>query len=1399
MSKITYDKIPDFGNPKKSERRKRIETMMAWVGMTDVKDLEPEDRQRFLDIIDGKIKNKKAQENNQNILILIHPDAVFERGTGVAKEYLKRLKESVSKFDKVFVHLFFTDNYISNISDSEIIETVSGIIELLKALPNTSITYDTSAGKESFENNIIPYLLDNIDKSFNIFFSGGNQDLCLRDSYFNYCNMQELLVNKDPSWKHNVFLYNPLVYRYEREKIPAGLGIAYPAKTAPLKFNPFKENIWNFDRYKGKTGVEEDTWLHGIVREDVKSARKGESFLKVSVLKKWLRNKGFKKEALSLNRLYKLKKYAISKAEIDRLKKWFSGEKSNLSFDELFGGKFRTVIPFTTQEQNKLIEIISFLKKKGWEPSGGNNFFNIKKVKQKLRKLDDGEEYEKEVENADLKISKKEKRIIPSGPKKGEEIVSMVTSTISKVLANKKNNAPTWMQEWWQEKQSEYVKDYNWKQIESVFKDGSLKSEHSIVISRDPIDVLRMSDHRNIRSCHSEGDSYFSCAISESKGNGLIAYLVETNELDRLLTPKDPWGWDPETGKGPEKFDISELDDKEIFADPMRGVKGIVPKSRIRLRKYVNTEMGYEFAVPENRTYGPHPPGFKDLVRSWAWEQQKHLFEFGADELSLFDLKMHGGSYRDSSDGEILTSFFKEGGIDTNINLYGDAETVSEDESNLLDMWQEEIDETMERANMELKHLSFYAEVDEFDEGHPYVSVSTYLNCEIPLSGWDEIYYEDGFAKTKSGFEDIPVTWQAEGRRFFLDLIDHPEASSIDEVNVLIEERVLTFSLNFECDDCFNPDDVDNYYEYIKTEIDGSYDVYIETIRKKLISEGYIEEIEFDRAAERLESINLNYFDILGTDEDDYDGEIWINSKPNASGISLEIPSVITNEISGSNISKILNAKKSSRISAIQKYLLKDEKLIAIDIINKIKKESYELAKKQLHFSFYKEDELEQFSSEILDNLEIYAVIFNNVLNDLNIKLTLSVKDSDEQILFIEKFAATLDKNFHKIIGPITDSLNNKIQNALTEASSVAQSFYDGNLAKPIIQNLKGFATPDVRRLALWIEKNWNNFSNAEKEVAYYQYLIPTERDGDYVHTDSLDSPKFWNNFMQKREDTDISYWWEGPSMKDIVLDTEIAEPAAESIEQKNSPDDKVESLSFWLVYNGFKKEADSLQEYLGKNVGYKVVGFKNGKVYSLQNPDKYYSLRIGEIEEDPSGFFLGTTKEFVTDYYSGLTEDQDILLEYSYDSDDLLFGDPKETGEVKVGKAKLLSAYVLDNDSLGDDRLNRMKFADDYSDYRLSNIFNSGIIPKNYLKRLPYKEGELAKIYRGVPPGVDTIRPGDWVSLDYSHAAEHDRGGGVISIEVSPEDIVWSGTDLNEWFYTPKSIKVATDRFKNE
>lgn len=106
------------------------------------------------------------------------------------------------------------------------------------------------------------------------------------------------------------------------------------------------------------------------------------------------------------------------------------------------------------------------------------------------------------------------------------------------------------------------------------------------------------------------------------------------------------------------------------------------------------------------------------------------------------------------------------------------------------------------------------------------------------------------------------------------------------------------------------------------------------------------------------------------------------------------------------------------------------------------------------------------------------------------------------------------------------------------------------------------------------------------------------------------------------------------------------------------------------------EKELSPLEKE--NRIGYKVVGKKDDKLFSLQNPNLIYNAKVGEAEVNEGGFFLGTTKEFVIDYYSGLTDERDALLTYTYSSDDLISGNPDEEGEVKVGKATLVGIEVL-------------------------------------------------------------------------------------------------------------------------
>ena len=128
------------------------------------------------------------------------------------------------------------------------------------------------------------------------------------------------------------------------------------------------------------------------------------------------------------------------------------------------------------------------------------------------------------------------------------------------------------------------------------------QNDYSIIISRAPIDVLRMSDFRGISSCQSTGREYFYCALAESRNQGAIAYLVRTEDLENV-----------------------NLDDEEIFTDYQRRVQGIEPISRVRIRRVVDENIGVDYMIPEDAVYGSKKAFFADTVMSWAAKAQQDM------------------------------------------------------------------------------------------------------------------------------------------------------------------------------------------------------------------------------------------------------------------------------------------------------------------------------------------------------------------------------------------------------------------------------------------------------------------------------------------------------------------------------------------------------------------------------------------------------------------------------------------------------------------------------------------------------------------------------------------------------------------------------------------------------
>jgi len=61
--------------------------------------------------------------------------------------------------------------------------------------------------------------------------------------------------------------------------------------------------------------------------------------------------------------------------------------------------------------------------------------------------------------------------------------------------------------------------------------------------------------------------------------------------------------------------------------------------------------------------------------------------------------------------------------------------------------------------------------------------------------------------------------------------------------------------------------------------------------------------------------------------------------------------------------------------------------------------------------------------------------------------------------------------------------------------------------------------------------------------------------------------------------------------------------------------------------------------------------------------------------------------------------------------------------------------------------------------------------------------------IYRAVPPNVDKINPGDWVTITSKYARDHmegEDGWKILKMTVPAKDIYTNGDSLDEWGYDP-------------
>ena len=419
-------------------------------------------------------------------------------------------------------------------------------------------------------------------------------------------------------------------------------------------------------------------------------------------------------------------------------------------------GAMRLAIPLDAGVETYATEMFKRITEMGWKPH-----FTTRKVTQKQTRLADegGGVEEIELELPVLDMKKEEEIIIPKGPRAGEKVSKSTTLSLGKTIQKYGTGED---KEWWTKhnnslREMENVQSYFLKPWMNDFK--GLEQRSVIILTRHPIDVARMSDFSMTRSCHSEGSTHFNCAIDESKGHGMVAYLVKGEDWEKI--------------KG-------KLNHDEIFADGDAGVEGITPISRVRLRKLYNTETEEEFATVEDRVYGVNIPDFLPAIRRWARESQKDMWigEDGQIDPSAIgngDWVLVGGDHLDTNIEDQLTAMFDDTEWEEDAHaVWGNSQYEHEDYfgeagEDRAEEAERRVNAIQEEYNGIFKNGSGYINIEEGWDEMPF-----YVNASYSTE-WRFILDPDWWGSTSLGRSSVPgytpaSSWEV--RRNFEKLLD---------------------------------------------------------------------------------------------------------------------------------------------------------------------------------------------------------------------------------------------------------------------------------------------------------------------------------------------------------------------------------------------------------------------------------------------------------------------------------------------------------------------------------------------------------------------------------------------------------------------------------------------------
>lgn len=672
--------------------------------------------------------------------------------------------------------------------------------------------------------------------------------------------------------------------------------------------------------------------------------------------------------------------YEISRDALTKIRDYLELPPEKLSFDDTFKGKKRIAFPLKSKRGFNEMNIIAKIAREN------NGKLNLRDstiiINQYIPQIDKYRPKIFRIGRFLQKLEYERERIHKGEAPEGQRL--------------------QWLEGQFQKFQDKYGKtaaDISVSDIQKLIKFWNEKSEfyrnnpdfleqgastYTVIISRAPVDILRMSDFEEIESCHSEGKEYFACAVAEAKDNGLIAYVVYTEDLQGI-----------------------NLQAPEIFRDENRGIEGVEPISRVRLRKYAYKSpidgLNRFLAAPEARVYGVKLPELKKQLTQWAATSQedvKDMIEQGKFP-EWKSIVRYGGSYEDNPDGLLLNNLFTVGDLAKRAPYFENDETAknTEDEEPQINEIEEQVDVIIENSRARLKYHSVDGEVEDLDGHHFYISFGA--------TGALEIREEQ--LKKEINYQTI--------REFSGELFEKLRSKS----NMNIEYQGIDnwsgghISIHYSIPQDDYGSDIDALENFI-LDVESTDDNYSELdliFLRTLKKYGFISS-EFMALYNELEEYEGKWenFEVF-LDEDE--GTIELDQIGNIDlGFEQYVTSVMKAMDKNFNATPA-NLATNKRYAFLRLHKIADDK----DLVKKAVEQTVQGIQKEIarQLNLPGFDEMMEIEDIITPKaFRVYTTRDNNDgLYKHKLNVVLDIDEEDEEIIIAKKFISWLDKNLYKV------------------------------------------------------------------------------------------------------------------------------------------------------------------------------------------------------------------------------------------------------------------------------------------------------------------------------------------------------------------------------------------------